>query len=750
MSSAPLPDNEGERLAALRQYELLDTPVDPAYDAFTSLAATICDTPMASISLVDANRQWFKSTVGLDGATETPRDIAFCAHAILSGQLLEVPDTKLDARFAENPLVTQDPNYRFYAGVPLIDRDGYALGTLCTLDRRPRKLSEKQREQMQLLGASLVALIESRKDVPPANLEQTALLGRALEFSPVPMALLSAKPGDRVTIVYVNRAFTELFKYAPAELIGKDPKILRGAKTDLAAIGRVRGSRETLEGSIETVFLYTSAGVAKYVELRDRPIDVVHRIIGIRDLTQIQATQDALTDTNQRLQSLLANNTDAVLTMDRNGLCIDANSAATTIFGYRREDLLGYGFLKLGGDGMFPGDDILPDVLTNGQPMAFPADFQHRDGRRLTMQCTAIPITVRNVTDGAYLIARDVTEEKRLSNLVVHQADRTHALYLISAATNTSNAEQIDSALELVLQTFDMQWGYVGEVVGRELILRNVAGEPVRGVGSVTDIDQTLVKRTLERNDVFAIDDIAQPEWHLPGRGDLDAWHGYISAPLTVDGRPYGAVGFVSKKIVSFDDYDRDFVRLVAALISNALANQGQRLRLNRLAFYDSLTGLQNRAKFMRDLDVVISLGKRHQRSFALHYIDLDGFKNINDGAGHAVGDEALQEVARRLLLAGRLEDVPARIGGDEFVLIQADVVEPSESEALGNRIVEMLSEPYVLGDRTFDMSASVGIAVFPHDGKDATTLLKSADSALYRAKTSGKNRVELSAGQTA
>jgi diguanylate cyclase (GGDEF)-like protein len=286
--------------------------------------------------------------------------------------------------------------------------------------------------------------------------------------------------------------------------------------------------------------------------------------------------------------------------------------------------------------------------------------------------------------------------------------------------------------------------------VGRELILRNVAGEPVRGVGSVTDIDQTLVKRTLERNDVFAIDDIAQPEWHLPGRGDLDAWHGYISAPLTVDGRPYGAVGFVSKKIVSFDDYDRDFVRLVAALISNALANQGQRLRLNRLAFYDSLTGLQNRAKFMRDLDVVISLGKRHQRSFALHYIDLDGFKNINDGAGHAVGDEALQEVARRLLLAGRLEDVPARIGGDEFVLIQADVVEPSESEALGNRIVEMLSEPYVLGDRTFDMSASVGIAVFPHDGKDATTLLKSADSALYRAKTSGKNRVELSAGQTA
>jgi diguanylate cyclase (GGDEF)-like protein len=106
--------------------------------------------------------------------------------------------------------------------------------------------------------------------------------------------------------------------------------------------------------------------------------------------------------------------------------------------------------------------------------------------------------------------------------------------------------------------------------------------------------------------------------------------------------------------------------------------------------------------------------------------------------------------VARRLLIAGRLEDVPARIGGDEFVLIQADVDDPSESETLGNRIVDMLSEPYLLGDRTFEMSASVGIAVFPHDGADAPTLLKSADSALYRAKTGGKKRVELSARWTA
>jgi diguanylate cyclase (GGDEF)-like protein len=275
--------------------------------------------------------------------------------------------------------------------------------------------------------------------------------------------------------------------------------------------------------------------------------------------------------------------------------------------------------------------------------------------------------------------------------------------------------------------------------------LRNVVGEPVREVGSATSLEDTLVRGALNSNEVFSIDDIADPKWQRPGMEELSEWHGYISAPLAVEGKPFGALGFLSKKVVSFDDYDRDFIRLVAALISHAIANQGQRLRLNRLAFYDSLTGLQNRAKFMRDLDVVISLGRRHKRSFALHYIDLDGFKSINDGAGHAVGDAALQEVARRLLVAGRLEDVPARIGGDEFVLIQADVEDPSEAEILGNRIVDVLSEPYALGDESFEMSASVGIAVFPADGADAQALLKTADAALYRAKTNGKKRVEIS-----
>lgn len=136
MGSALVPENEAERIAALHSYGLLDTAADPAFDSFAMLASQICDTPMAFVSLVDSSRQWFKANVGLPGVCETSRDVAFCAHAILANDILEVPDTRLDARFADNPLVTGEPHVRFYAGMPLIDRDGRASGTLCTLDRR--------------------------------------------------------------------------------------------------------------------------------------------------------------------------------------------------------------------------------------------------------------------------------------------------------------------------------------------------------------------------------------------------------------------------------------------------------------------------------------------------------------------------------------------------------------------------------------------------------------------------------------
>lgn len=348
--NAPIPDSERERLEALRSYHILDTEPEPEFDEITALASRILAAPVSLISLVDRHRQWFKSVVGLP-FRETPRDSAFCAHTILENRVLVVRDTYFDDRFRTNPLVRSEPFFRSYTGIPLINPEGFALGTLSVFDYIPKEMTEHQIEILRVLANQVMARLELRRlrwlleeSRSDRSRMETALHQSSSLFHSVMEGTSDAIFAKDLQgkYLFINSTGAAFLNREPEEVIGKDDRDLFSPDTVASILKHDRqvldsGETITYEG-VGTVGDITRVFLATKGPLRDENGKVIGLVGVSRDITQSKKAEEALRQSEMRYRELFEHVLDGVYQSTPDGRLLTANPALVQMLGFETEE----------------------------------------------------------------------------------------------------------------------------------------------------------------------------------------------------------------------------------------------------------------------------------------------------------------------------------------------------------------------------------------------------------------------------
>ncbi len=378
----------------------------------------------------------------------------------------------------------------------------------------------------------------------------------------------------------------------------------------------------------------------------------------------------------------------------------------------------------------------IPIIMFTGEP--------EKSVRHEALRCGASAFLSKPV-DAMELqtYAANLVTARRARVAAARQAERTRRLFNVASSAGKTAPERLRDALEAGIELLGLDAGSVHAIVGDDINVVSAAGTTDERESQRANLEQALARHVIDSGSVLALDDLSDSPWRHEVASD--GHRAYIAAPFDVFGAPYGVLAFGGRtqREIGFDYADRDFVRLMSALVATTVEAGLQAERLDALAFYDTLTGLPNRNLLKDRLERTVVTARRQSTIFALLYVDLDGFKAVNDGFGHAAGDEVLAQAARRLENAVRESDTVGRLGGDEFVVLQTHLHDPSGALVLADRLIRALNEPYVnaSGELLPAIGASIGISVYPAHGTTADEVLTNADAALYAAKNGGRGR---------
>jgi PAS domain S-box-containing protein len=451
---APLPEDEAARLDALREYGILDTESEAAFDDLTQLAAFICGTPIALISLIDDCRQWFKAKVGLE-ATETPRDFAFCAHAILRpDDTLVVPDTLDDERFATNPLVTGEPHIRFYAGAPLNTSEGYSLGTLCVIDQVPRQLSPAQVQALRALSRQVISQLELRRSL--VNLTQTTAELQQAEQERLRLLAQeqlarseSETARNRVTTIlesitdafftldqewrftYLNQQAELLLHRTREELLGQ---VIWDEFPDTVGSIFYREYHKAVAEQVSVEFEAFYPPLNAWSEVHAYPSQAGLSVY-FRDVNQRKQTEQTLQESEERFHQAFENAAIGMALVSLDGHWLQVNRSLAAMVGYSEAELLNTTFQAITHpDDLTTDLDQMRQVLT-GQIDSYQLEkrYIHKLGQ-LIWALLSVSLVHTQQGQPLYFVAQieDVTERKRAEAEVQRQNLRSQLFAEVS------------------------------------------------------------------------------------------------------------------------------------------------------------------------------------------------------------------------------------------------------------------------------------------------------------------------------